>query len=107
MLMPILARNVRRVTSSCSHWLVPAAGVLLMLLVLALTRGATGQTSCTVTYNCQGSSGCASVMGGQVTQRTLSYPNQGACTAAASAASAGRLPVISCNCSGGTSANGT
>ncbi|HUZ03927.1 MAG TPA: hypothetical protein VMU62_01120 [Acidobacteriaceae bacterium] len=72
------------------------------LLVLALTDAASvaAQMSCTVTYDCAGNSGCSSVMGGNVTQRSLSYASQSACDSAAASAQHG-LPTIRCSCGGG------
>src|SRR6266478_2047356 len=93
---------------SNSRRCIPAAVLLLLLCALHITPRSVAQVSCTVTYNCQGSSGCASLVGGQVTQRTLNYADQKACVAAASAASAGHpLPIISCNCGDGTAPNAT
>ena len=91
---------------SYSRWCIPAATFSLLLCALNSTPRAVAQGSCTVTYDCQGNSGCASVMGGQVTQRTLNYADQKACEKAASDASVGHpVPVIGCNCGDGTAAN--
>ncbi len=72
------------------------------LVVLALTDAApvAAQLSCTVTYDCAGNSGCTSVMGGNVTQRSLNYASQSACDSAAASAQHG-LPTIRCSCGGG------
>jgi tetratricopeptide (TPR) repeat protein len=86
--------------------LISAASAFgLLLLACALSSApAAAQASCTVTYDCQGSSGCSSVMGGNVTTRTLSYASQSACDSAAAQAQHG-LPTIRCNCGGGGTTN--
>jgi hypothetical protein len=92
---------------SYSGWFIPVASSLLFCTV-QITPRAAAQSSCTVTYDCQSNFGCASVMGGQVTRRSLNYADQNACVTAASAASVGHpLPVISCNCGDGTAPNAT
>ena len=82
--------------------LIGWAGVGLLVCVLTGATPATAQMTCTVTYNCAGNSGCVSVMGGNVTQRSLSYASQSACDSAAAAAQSG-LPTIRCSCGGGGS----
>lgn len=85
-------------------WCIPTASSLLLLCALCSTHHAAAQVSCTVTYNCHGSSGCASVVGGgkMVTQRTVNVASPADCTA--QAARVGDGTIASCNCGGGTSA---
>lgn len=70
-----------------------AISILSLLCALQITPRLTAQVSCTVTYNCHGSSQCASLMGGP---QTLSFASVSACTA--QAATVGDGTIASCSC---------
>lgn len=75
---------------------------LLLLSALYFSLHAAAQVSCTVTYNCHGSSQCASLMGGP---RTLQFASASECNA--QAATVGDGTIARCSCSGSSSAAGT
>lgn len=80
-----------------------AVGSSLILIAMLHSNPALTQVSCTVTYDCRGSSGCASVMGGQITRRTFSqFTSEADCTSQVSRASANSGVSTSCGCSGGS-----
>lgn len=86
-----------------SLFLSAVSAIGLLLLACALTSApAAAQSGCTATYNCQGSSGCISVMGSNITHRTLSeYKDQASCDAAAKQIMVNDpLPSITCSCGG-------
>ena len=81
---------------------IQAVGSSLLLFAMLHSNPALSQVACTVTYDCRGSSGCASVMGGQTTRRTFSqFTSEADCTSQVSRASAGSGVSTSCSCSGG------
>ena len=72
---------------------VPAASFLLLFCALHSAPRAAAQVSCTVTYNCHGSSQCASLMGGPV---TLNFASAAACTAHARTVGDGTIASRNC-----------
>jgi tetratricopeptide (TPR) repeat protein len=80
---------------------VSAAAFLLLLCALSGAPAA-AQSGCTTTYNCQGNSGCISVMGSNVTHRSITeYTDQASCDAGAKSIMASQpLPTIQCSCGG-------
>jgi hypothetical protein len=78
--------------SNSRRW-IPAAVLLSLLCVLHITPPAVAQVSCAVTYHCHGSSQCTSLVGGS---RTLTYPDQKACDAAAKTVGDGTIASCSC-----------
>ena len=85
---------------SYSRWFIPAANVFLLLTVLQGAPRSAAQVSCTITYNCHGSSQCASLMGGP---QTLNFASASACNA--QAATIGDGTIASCSC-GSAAASG-
>jgi len=86
---------------------VSAVGFLLLLCALS-SAPAAAQSECTTTYNCEGNSGCASVMGGNITHRNITdYKDQASCeTAARQIMASEPVPSITCSCGGsGTSSS--
>jgi len=88
---------------SDSRWHIPAVGTFMLLAALETAPPAAAQVSCTVTYNCHGNSNCASAMGGQVTQRTLSFSSADTCNSQAATVFNGN--VATCNCDPAASSN--
>jgi tetratricopeptide (TPR) repeat protein len=84
---------------------IPAASFLLLLCALQSAPRAAAQVSCIVTYNCHGSSGCASAVGdgSKVPQRTLSFASAAACTA--QARTVGDGTIASCSCGAAAASN--
>ncbi|HEX3105225.1 MAG TPA: tetratricopeptide repeat protein [Terriglobales bacterium] len=71
---------------------IPSASLLLLICILHMAPRAAAQVSCVVTYNCR-SSQCAAAVGGP---RTLTYPDQKACDAAAKTVGDGTIASCSC-----------
>jgi len=54
------------------QWCIPTASSLLLLCALCSTPPAAAQVTCTVSYNCHGSTQCAYVVGGPITRQFAS-----------------------------------
>ena len=85
------------------------SAIIFLLLLCALSSApVAAQSGCTTTYNCEGNSGCASVMGGNITHRNITdYKDQASCeTAARQIMASEPVPSITCSCGGsGTSSS--
>jgi tetratricopeptide (TPR) repeat protein len=90
---------------SNKKWCIPAISFLLLLCALQSAPRAAAQVSCIVTYDCHGSSGCASAVGGgsMVSRRTLSFASAAACTA--QARTVGDGTIASCSCGSAAASN--
>ncbi len=89
---------------SCFRLSIAAISILLLLCAPQITPRLAAQVSCTVTYNCHGSSQCASLTGGP---RTLNFASASECKAQAATVGDGTIASCSCNGGGGTSATDT